>query len=66
MRVGWARVDCAPGAQLGSDENSWAFDGFNVSLPDFTFCYSVHACYHFIFEVSRPQFGEGYVRRVFV
>ncbi|KAI5742923.1 hypothetical protein M8J77_012710 [Diaphorina citri] len=29
MRVGWARVDCAPGAQLGSDENSWAFDGFN-------------------------------------
>ncbi|KAL1457580.1 hypothetical protein WDU94_007793 [Cyamophila willieti] len=30
MRVGWARVDCAPGAQLGSDEHSWAFDGFNA------------------------------------
>ncbi|XP_072162212.1 ryanodine receptor isoform X2 [Bemisia tabaci] len=29
MRVGWARVDCSPGHQLGSDENSWAFDGFN-------------------------------------
>ena len=31
MRVGWARVDCKPGSQLGSDENSWAFDGYNVS-----------------------------------
>ncbi len=31
MRVGWARIDCDPGFQIGSDENSWAFDGFNVS-----------------------------------
>lgn len=30
MRVGWARADCNPGFQLGSDEHSWAFDGFNV------------------------------------
>lgn len=30
MRVGWARVECEPGYQLGNDENSWAFDGFNV------------------------------------
>lgn len=30
MRVGWARIDCDPGFQIGSDENSWAFDGFNV------------------------------------
>lgn len=30
MRVGWARIDCDPGYQIGSDENSWAFDGFNV------------------------------------
>ncbi|XP_075211293.1 ryanodine receptor [Lycorma delicatula] len=29
MRVGWARSDCPPGSQLGSDEYSWAFDGFN-------------------------------------
>ncbi|XP_065200353.1 ryanodine receptor [Planococcus citri] len=29
MRVGWARVECEPGYQLGNDENSWAFDGFN-------------------------------------
>ncbi|XKL68210.1 hypothetical protein PGB90_003701 [Kerria lacca] len=29
MRVGWARIDCDPGYQIGSDENSWAFDGFN-------------------------------------
>ncbi|XP_063236802.1 ryanodine receptor isoform X2 [Bacillus rossius redtenbacheri] len=29
MRVGWAKADCNPGCQLGSDENTWAFDGFN-------------------------------------
>lgn len=32
MRVGWARADCAPGSMLGCDENSWAFDGYNVSV----------------------------------
>ena len=32
MRVGWARIDGDPGYQIGSDENSWAFDGFNVSF----------------------------------
>jgi len=31
MRVGWAHADCSPGCQLGSDEDSWAFDGYNVS-----------------------------------
>lgn len=31
MRVGWARFNCFPGYQIGSDENSWAFDGYNVS-----------------------------------
>jgi len=31
MRVGWAHADCSPGRQLGSDEDSWAFDGYNVS-----------------------------------
>ncbi|CAB3362502.1 Hypothetical predicted protein [Cloeon dipterum] len=31
MRVGWARADCPPGCQLGSDEYSWAFDGYNVT-----------------------------------
>ncbi|KAH1003553.1 hypothetical protein HUJ04_003457 [Dendroctonus ponderosae] len=29
MRVGWAKADCAPGSMLGSDENTWAFDGYN-------------------------------------
>ncbi|XP_046400098.1 ryanodine receptor isoform X3 [Ischnura elegans] len=29
MRVGWARADCSPGNQLGSDEDTWAFDGYN-------------------------------------
>ncbi|KAJ8920014.1 hypothetical protein NQ315_006545 [Exocentrus adspersus] len=28
MRVGWAKADCAPGCMLGSDENTWAFDGY--------------------------------------
>lgn len=31
MRVGWARADCAPGCMIGSDESTWAFDGYNVS-----------------------------------
>ncbi|KAH0998941.1 hypothetical protein HUJ05_009475, partial [Dendroctonus ponderosae] len=30
MRVGWAKADCAPGSMLGSDENTWAFDGYNL------------------------------------
>ncbi|XP_043283357.1 ryanodine receptor isoform X10 [Venturia canescens] len=29
MRVGWAKADCSPGCMLGSDENTWAFDGYN-------------------------------------
>ncbi|XP_073986803.1 ryanodine receptor isoform X3 [Rhodnius prolixus] len=29
MRVGWAIADYSPGTQLGSDDCSWAFDGFN-------------------------------------
>lgn len=32
MRVGWAKFDCSPGYQIGSDENSWAFDGYNVCI----------------------------------
>ncbi|XP_076069948.1 ryanodine receptor isoform X2 [Oratosquilla oratoria] len=29
MRVGWACTTMPPGNQLGSDDKSWAFDGFN-------------------------------------
>ncbi|XP_037033206.1 ryanodine receptor isoform X4 [Bradysia coprophila] len=29
MRVGWAKADCSPGAMLGADETTWAFDGYN-------------------------------------
>uniref|UniRef100_A0A0A9WDJ1 Ryanodine receptor 44F n=2 Tax=Lygus hesperus TaxID=30085 RepID=A0A0A9WDJ1_LYGHE len=29
MRVGWAAADCPPGHQLGADDHSWAFDGYN-------------------------------------
>ncbi|KAL6426510.1 hypothetical protein ACFW04_009145 [Cataglyphis niger] len=29
MRVGWAKADCMPGSMLGSDESTWAFDGYN-------------------------------------
>ena len=38
MRVGWAKADCSPGNMLGSDENTWAFDGYNVSIaPQYPF-----------------------------
>ncbi|XP_035793575.1 ryanodine receptor-like isoform X15 [Anopheles albimanus] len=30
MRVGWARADCNPGTMLGSDDSTWAFDGYNA------------------------------------
>uniref|UniRef100_T1JNF8 Ryanodine receptor n=1 Tax=Strigamia maritima TaxID=126957 RepID=T1JNF8_STRMM len=30
MKVGWARVSMTPGVEVGSDENSWAFDGYNL------------------------------------
>ncbi|XP_057319083.1 ryanodine receptor isoform X4 [Microplitis mediator] len=29
MRVGWAKADCMPGNMLGSDDHTWAFDGYN-------------------------------------
>lgn len=32
VQVGWAHADMAPGMMLGQDENSWAFDGYNVSV----------------------------------
>jgi hypothetical protein len=35
MRVGWARVDAKSGCQIGSDEYSWAFDGYNVRMTMF-------------------------------
>lgn len=47
MRVGWAHADCAPGQMLGCDENSWAFDGYNVSISSIT-----HMCAHIIRDVK--------------
>jgi ryanodine receptor 2 len=51
MRVGWARADCAPGCQLGSDEFSWAFDGYNVSVFHLraSFYFDVYTDLYFIF-----------------
>jgi hypothetical protein len=40
MRVGWAHADCSPGCQLGSDEDAWAFDGYNVSTSLEAWCSS--------------------------
>lgn len=37
LQVGWARADCNPGMMLGSDDSSWAFDGYNVSFVNFKF-----------------------------
>lgn len=30
MRVGWARPDCLPDQDLGSDDQAFVFDGFKV------------------------------------
>lgn len=30
MRVGWARPDCVPDKELGSDDQAYVFDGFEV------------------------------------
>lgn len=46
MRVGWAKADCAPGCMLGADENTWAFDGYNVSI--FFVCL-FHSGFRYIF-----------------
>ena len=32
MRIGWVEVSSQPGKELGSDDKSWAFDGFRVSI----------------------------------
>lgn len=39
MQVGWARADCNPGLMLGSDDSTWAFDGYNVSLIPILFAH---------------------------
>lgn len=40
MRVGWARADAPPGNKIGSDEFTWAFDGFAVSIVSLPNTYS--------------------------
>jgi hypothetical protein len=30
MKVGWAKISCDPGKELGLDSTSYAFDGFVV------------------------------------
>lgn len=32
MRVGWMEICSQPGTELGTDDKSWAFDGFRVSF----------------------------------
>lgn len=41
MRIGWMEVSSQPGKELGSDDKSWAFDGFRVSIS-FLFFNSSH------------------------
>lgn len=36
MRVGWARPCCTPDRELGSDDQAYVFDGFEVSYSHFT------------------------------
>lgn len=37
MRIGWVEVNSQPGKELGSDDKSWAFDGFRVSISFLSF-----------------------------
>lgn len=37
MRIGWVEVTSQPGKELGSDDKSWAFDGFRVSISFLSF-----------------------------
>lgn len=32
MRVGWARPGCTPEKELGSDDQAFVFDGFEVII----------------------------------
>lgn len=40
IRVGWARPGCSPDKQLGSDDQAYVFDGFEVryQIRLFFFC----------------------------
>lgn len=44
-QVGWAHADMAPGMMLGQDENSWAFDGYNVSNLLLFFFFNIVSMY---------------------
>lgn len=37
MRVGWARPDCTPDKELGSDDQAFVFDGFEVRHSNFDY-----------------------------
>lgn len=52
MRVGWAKADCAPGSMLGSDENTWAFDGYNVSFQRHYIFFIVHTEFNGKFQIN--------------
>ena len=49
MRVGWAIADYNPGSQIGSDEASWAYDGYNVSFF-FNFIKIIN-CLYIVFKI---------------
>lgn len=38
MRIGWMEMSSQPGKELGSDDKSWAFDGFRVSISCLLLC----------------------------
>lgn len=39
MRVGWARPNCTPDKDLGSDDQAYVFDGFEVRYQNSTFLF---------------------------
>lgn len=60
MRVGWAHADCSPGCQLGSDEYTWAFDGYNVSTSLSNFSQVT------LIIILRPQDSHSFETLVFI
>ena len=51
MRVGWARPGCTPDKELGSDDQAFVFDGFEVRYSN------LRVLNMTTINVNKPQYG---------
>lgn len=58
MRVGWARAGCDPEKELGSDDQAFVFDGFEVRCQTDLFIYLFISLFVCLFK-SQPQLKGG-------